>query len=270
MPDGRPAAVKTGTSNEWRDSWAVGFTPDVTVGVWVGNSDGRPMQEIAGSNGAGAIWRELMDRYHAGRPAQPFHAPAGITSVMICADTGALAGDACPNRMEEHFIAGTEPKAADVFFKTVKVGGDGSCLAAPYTPAAEARDQVFAVYPAEFHDWAVAAGRPQPPTEYCPPPQNRPDASIARIAFPNVGATITTTMVLVRGTARGDYTLEWGGGADPSSWQPIAAGAFGVADGILGTWPVADLPPGQYTLRLRVTTPVGLPAEARVTVSIRP
>jgi 1A family penicillin-binding protein len=268
MPDGRPAAVKTGTSNEWRDSWAVGFTPDVTVGVWVGNSDGRPMQEVAGSNGAGTIWRELMGRYHTGRPAQPFHTPAGISSATICADTGALAGDACPNRREEHFIAGTEPNAADVFFKTVKVGGDGSCLAAPYTPADEARDQIFTVYPAEFHDWAVSAGRPQPPTEYCPPPQNRPDASIARIAFPSAGATITSTAVLVRGTARGDYTLEWGGGADPSAWQPIAAGAFGVTDGILGTWPVADLPPGQYTLRLRVTTPLGLPAETLATVNV--
>src|SRR5215210_2503264 len=55
LPDGRPAAVKTGTSNEWHDSWAVGYTPDITVGVWVGNSDNTPMQEVAGVNGAGTI-----------------------------------------------------------------------------------------------------------------------------------------------------------------------------------------------------------------------
>jgi membrane carboxypeptidase/penicillin-binding protein PbpC len=268
LSDGRPAAVKTGTSNDWRDSWAVGFTPDVTVGVWVGNSDGSPMQEVAGSNGAGTIWREIMDTYHDGRPIQGFKPPPGITTARICADTGALAGDACPHPMDEHFIAGTEPKSADVFFKTVKVGGDGNCLAAPYTPAGDARDRVFTVYPAEFHDWAVGAGIAQPPTDYCPPPQNRPDASIARIAFPSAGATITSTSVLVRGTARGEYVLEWGGGADPSAWQTIAQGSSGVSDGILGVWPTADLPPGQYTLRLRVTTTDRLTAEARATITI--
>ena len=269
LPDGRPAAVKTGTSNDWRDSWAVGYTPDVTVGVWVGNSDGAPMQEVAGVNGAGTIWRQIMEQYHDGRPIQAFKPPAGIQTTTICADTGALAGDACPNRMDEHFIAGTEPKSADVFFKTVKVSGDGNCLAAPYTPTDQARDRVFTVYPAEFHDWAVSAGIPQPPTAYCPPPQSRPDASVARIALPSAGAAITSTTVLVRGTARGEYALEWGGGADPSSWQPIAQGMFGVADGILGVWPVADLPPGQYTLRLRVKTTDGLSSEARATVTIQ-
>jgi membrane carboxypeptidase/penicillin-binding protein PbpC len=268
LADGRPAAVKTGTSNEWRDSWAVGFTPDVTVGVWVGNSDASPMQEVAGSNGAGTIWRDIMEEFHAGRPIQAFKAPAGLNDVTICADTGALAGDACPNRMEEHFISGTEPKAADVFFKTVKVGGDGNCLAAPYTPTSEARDRVFTVYPAEFHDWAISAGIAQPPTAYCPPSLAQPDSAIARIAWPTSGTAVTSTTVLVRGTSRGEYTLEYGGGTEPTSWQPISQGLFGVADGILGVWPVADLPPGQYTLRLRVTTTDGLASEVRTAVNI--
>jgi 1A family penicillin-binding protein len=268
LADGRPAAVKTGTSNDWRDSWAVGFTPDVTVGVWVGNSDGSPMQEVAGVNGAGTIWRELMDRFQAGRPVQAFKEPPGVADETICADTGALAGDACPNKMQEHFVAGTEPKTSDVFFKTVKVSGDGNCLAAPYTPADQVRDRVFTVYPTEFHDWAVSAGIPQPPTAYCPPPLNRPDASIVGITLPASGATITTTQVLVRGSARGDYVLEWGGGANPSDWTPITQGTGGIADGILGVWPVADLPPGQYTLRLRVTTAEGVQVEARTTIDL--
>ncbi len=71
LPDGRPAAVKTGTSNDWRDSWAVGYTPSATIGVWVGNSDATPMQEIAGANGAGLVWRDLMLRYHGDTPPQP-------------------------------------------------------------------------------------------------------------------------------------------------------------------------------------------------------
>src|SRR6266545_4789239 len=267
LPDRRLAAVKTGTSNDWRDSWAIGYTPDVTVGVWVGNSDGSPMQEVAGSNGAGSIWRAIMDLYHQGRPIEQFQRPAGIGTATICADTGSLAGNACPHPIEERFVAGTEPKSSDVFLKTVKVGGDGTCLAAPYTPPAQVHEQTFAVYPQEFHDWAVSAGIPQPPTTYCPPPQSRPDAGIAQIAQPMPSATISATTVLVRGTARGAYTLEWGGGSDPGDWQPINAGPTGVVDGILGVWQVADLPAGQYTLRLRVTTPDGVPVESKTTVN---
>ena len=74
--------------------------------------------------------------------------------------------------------------------------------------------------------------------------------------------------VLVRGSARGNYTLEWGGGRDPSSWQQFARGDSPVADGILGVWRTDSLPLGDYTLRLRVTTPDGVPVESKVVITI--
>jgi 1A family penicillin-binding protein len=275
LAGGRLAAVKTGTSNEWRDSWAVGYTPDVTVGVWVGNSDSSPMEEVAGSNGAGSIWREIMERYHQDRPPQPFLRPAGLDVVTICADTGALAGDACPNRMDEQFIAGTEPKTSDVTLRTVRVAGDGTCLASSYTPADQAHNQTFIIYPPDFHQWAIDAGIPQPPTAYCAPPAPSspapgaaPTAQPAAIAQPAPNATASVPQTFVRGTARGAYTLEFGVGADPGEWLPIASGAAGVADGILGVWQTAGLAPGQYTLRLRVTTSDGAPVEVRTVVQV--
>jgi 1A family penicillin-binding protein len=280
MPDGRAAAVKTGTSNDWKDSWAVGFTPDITVGVWVGNSDSSPMQEVAGANGAGTIWRAIMDLYHQGRSPQPFARPAGISSATICADTGALAGDACPNPLDELFIAGTEPKTSDVVLRKLRVAGDGSCLAASYTPADQAHEQTFVAYPPEFHDWAVAAGIPQPPMVFCPPPlpnasgpaaaspgaNPNADATLAAITQPAASAPITLTQVFVRGSAHGAYTLEVGSGRDPESWQPISGGGLGVTDGILGVWQTSGLAPGEYTLRLRVANPGSLPVEAKVVV----
>jgi 1A family penicillin-binding protein len=271
LPEGRLAAVKTGTSNEWRDSWAVGYTPDITVGVWVGNSDNSPMEEVAGSNGAGTIWRAIMELYHQGRPPQPFVRPEGLNSVAICSDTGALAGDACPNTKDELFVSGTEPKTSDVVFRTVRVGGDGSCLAASYTPADQAHDQTFVAYPPEFQAWANEAGIPQPPTGFCPPPQFEANTTtgVALIAQPPDGATITATQIFVRGTARGAYTLEFGAGRDPGEWQLIAGGA-GVADGILGVWQIGGLALGEYSLRLRITTPDGAPAESRVVVRVGP
>jgi hypothetical protein len=72
----------------------------------------------------------------------------------------------------------------------------------------------------------------------------------------------------VRGSARGAYTLEWGGGRDPSAWQQFARGDSPVADGILGVWRTDGLPPGDYTLRLRVTTPDGVPVESSATINI--
>ena len=150
----------------------------------------------------------------------------------------------------------------------MKVAGDGSCLAAPYSPPAEVREQRFPVYPAQFQQWAADHGVPQVPSKYCPPPQSKPEASIALIGQPAAGATITTTQVLVRGTARGGYTLDWSSAARPDAWQPLAEGAFGVTDGILGVWRTAELPPGDYLLRLRIITPDGVTVEARNAVKI--
>jgi 1A family penicillin-binding protein len=267
LPDGRAAAVKTGTSNDWRDSWAVGYTPDITVGVWVGNSDSSPMQEIAGVNGAGVIWRAIMDRYHQGRPIQRFTQPGGLDEITICADTGALAGDVCPHRMDELFVAGTAPKSSDVTRQTVRTGPDGSCLAASYTPLDQVRETTFAVYPEAFRAWASASGIPQPPTAYCPPP-SKPDAAVALITQPSASTALTTTQVFVRGTARGSYVLEFGQGRTPSEWRAISQGSAGVVDGILGIWRTDDLASDEYTLRLRVTTLDGVPVNTTAVVRI--
>jgi membrane carboxypeptidase/penicillin-binding protein PbpC len=239
------------------------------VGVWVGNSDNAPMQEVAGVNGAGVIWRQIMDVYHQGRPIQQFTRPAGIAEATICAHTGALAGEACPSPMTERFVAGTEPKASDIFFKQVRVGGAGDCLAASYTPPDQAREEKFAVYPAEFREWAISAGIPQPPNTYCPPPQDTPDTAVALITQPAASATITTTQVFVRGAARGSYVLEFGAGREPTEWQPVASGPGPIADGILGLWKTDALPPGEYTLRLKVTTTDGVPLSVTTTVQLR-
>jgi penicillin-binding protein 1A len=69
---GRPAAGKTGTSQNWRDAWFVGFTPDMTAGVWIGNDDDRPMNHVAGGTLPAAIWRRFMIIAHEGLPARDF------------------------------------------------------------------------------------------------------------------------------------------------------------------------------------------------------
>jgi penicillin-binding protein 1C len=83
-----PAAVKTGTSSDFRDTWTVGFTRDYTVGVWAGNFDGSPMRGVSGVTGAGPLWNRIMLHLHESREPEAFPKPAGFVSVPICATTG--------------------------------------------------------------------------------------------------------------------------------------------------------------------------------------
>jgi 1A family penicillin-binding protein len=261
------AAAKTGTSNDFRDSWALGYSTAVTIGVWVGNNDGSPMAEVAGANGAGQIWRELMLRYHAGRPPQPFAIPQGVVSETVCADTGGRAGEACPRPISEFFVAGNVPSEVDVTWMTVRVAGDGSCLAAPYTPADQVREVRYPVYPAQFRDWAVR-NVPQPPTQPCPPPQ-APSVDLARIDPPGTNGVIRGGQAFISGSAGGAFTLEYGIGAAPQQWQPIGQSNLPVNNGLLGIWTTAGLAPGEYTVRLRVVSPEGITATEQVVVRVQ-
>jgi penicillin-binding protein 1C len=83
-----PAAVKTGTSSDFRDTWTVGFTRDFTVGVWVGNFDGAPMHAVSGVTGAGPLWNRIMLHLHERSEPAAFAPPAGYRLLPICAATG--------------------------------------------------------------------------------------------------------------------------------------------------------------------------------------
>lgn len=103
----RPAAVKTGTTEDYKDALTVGYTPSLVVGVWVGNNDNEPMDNVAGSLGAAPIWRNLMENYLAGKPVEEFEKPTFVVSETICIN-GRRSG------VTEFFIAGTQPPSCDV------------------------------------------------------------------------------------------------------------------------------------------------------------
>lgn len=111
----RPAAVKTGTTNDYKDALTIGYTPGIVVGVWVGNNDNTPMDNVAGSLGAAPIWRLLMENFLRGTPLQPFIKPASIVKIMPCLTvnpTGTTSQTQIASlSAEEYFIKGTEPEA---------------------------------------------------------------------------------------------------------------------------------------------------------------
>lgn len=103
-------AVKTGTTQNLRDNWTIGYTPDYLVAVWVGNNDNSPMSYVAsGITGASPIWNKIMSTLLANIPDKEFPKPEYLEEVEICSATGTLPCEGCQIK-REIFIPGTEPK----------------------------------------------------------------------------------------------------------------------------------------------------------------
>mgnify|MGYP005837329167 CR=1 FL=1 len=132
---GRPAAGKTGTTNDWLDAWFVGFTPELVVAVWIGFDEPRPLG-LARDNETGGliaapIFGQFMREALADRPALPFRVPGGVRMVWVNPQTGEPARQGEPGAIIEAFKPGTEPGAA---------GTDGVIGGAGGRPAAAALD----------------------------------------------------------------------------------------------------------------------------------
>jgi penicillin-binding protein 1C len=172
-----PVAVKTGTSNNWRDNWAVGFTPYVTVGVWVGNFDGRPMHNVSGATGAGPVFRQVMLAVMQKRPKHGFDrgletGTAGsevfVTARRICPLSGMRAGPDCPHRVWEIFLPGTEPKKRCTYHQTLPIDKRNGLMAGPGCHRRYVQRKPFVIYPPLYADWAKTHGVGQLPTRYSP------------------------------------------------------------------------------------------------------
>ncbi len=107
---GRKAAAKTGTTDEYKDAWFVGYTPQLSCAVWVG-FDRNQAVNLAGSVAAGPIWADFIKGASAKLPEQDFSlAPGVITTVPICLDSGQIATEYCPRSIDMAFEEGSEPE----------------------------------------------------------------------------------------------------------------------------------------------------------------
>ncbi|MDA8124631.1 MAG: PBP1A family penicillin-binding protein [Deltaproteobacteria bacterium] len=107
-----PAAGKTGTTDDYRDAWFIGYTPRLITAVWAGYDKPRSLgRGFTGGAVCAPIWGRFMTAALAGKPAVDFAKPEGVVSVSIDPATGALATPGCPLQQEEFYLAGTEPVA---------------------------------------------------------------------------------------------------------------------------------------------------------------
>lgn len=105
------AAVKTGTSQNFRDNWTIGFTPDYLTAVWVGNTDGSFMNKnlVSGITGAAPIWNEIMTNLLVNTTPKEFARPTGLVPVKVCAVNGLLTCPYCPAEKTEYFTPDRVP-----------------------------------------------------------------------------------------------------------------------------------------------------------------
>ena len=121
---GRPAGLKTGTTDNLKDVYSVGFTPTLVTGVWMGNSNGEPMEGISSAIGPGLLWRDYMKEIFADFPASDWKRPANIVEANVVVAPGAFGGNGSgllpsglsPFSSKEIFVKGTEPRKVDDWY----------------------------------------------------------------------------------------------------------------------------------------------------------
>lgn len=149
----KPVSVKTGTTNDYRDNWTIGYTPDFLVATWVGNNDHTPMSGIiSGVTGAAPIWHKIMDHLLEGKTITLNRQPSSVVERFICMPSGLIpppegTPGRCPTR-KEYFIKGTEPKLVDKGMQKVFIDKGTGDLAKPgQTDNVEEKDEVVVTDP---------------------------------------------------------------------------------------------------------------------------
>jgi membrane peptidoglycan carboxypeptidase len=275
----RPAAVKTGTSNDNRDSWTIGYTPQIVTGVWVGNNNNHSMNDITGSNGAAPIWHALMEYIHIrdSLPEEEWQQPETVVERVVCQISGLLPTRACPPVHELFYVdpaipIDTQPTQADSYWQTYDVNVCSGRLANASSPPGCVEEIVFFDYPSETRTWARETGQRLPPTEYDVADSTSPFSPVTIISPPFLARV--SGVVEVRGNATDDnfayYRLDYGAGTQPDVWQQI--GQDNTAPGrdiSMGEWDTTSLSDGAvYTLRLRMVRTDNSLETAYITVTV--
>jgi membrane peptidoglycan carboxypeptidase len=263
--------VKTGTSNQNRDLWTVGFVSNAAVGVWIGRPDDGPIANTGSYEAAASLWRTIMTetvRSSRQRP-EPFTPPPEVVNLRVCPDTGALEGGNCASPIRNEFFAANRrpPNPDQGFVTSVTVNTWNNLIANDFCP-----EDRQAITVANINDSAAiawlnsAAGRPVAqrlalPTPVRSVPQGACDQNTivptANITNPPSGATVQE-IVQITGQVSAPanfnrYELAY---APVNSNNYASIGSFNTQqtnpNSILAQWDTRGVPDGQYNLRLIV------------------
>jgi penicillin-binding protein 1A len=117
---GRPAAGKTGTTNDFVDSWFIGFTPDLVTAVYIGNDDRKPLgNKMTGGVVAAPVWAKFMKNALENKDKKDFLRPDKVINISVCKESGLLPINSCPETLTVSFIKGTEPTSYCTIHQTI-------------------------------------------------------------------------------------------------------------------------------------------------------
>ncbi len=153
---GHQVGVKTGTTDDLRDNYAIGFTPSIVTGVWVGNNNNEPMSYVAsGISGATPIWNRFMVDFLSGKDPENFVAPSTVEKMTIDTLTGMQPYEDFPSR-QEWLVKGTEPTAPSEWYQRLEICKEDGLLASDACRKANKTDEKsFVDIRAELPEWQV-------------------------------------------------------------------------------------------------------------------
>jgi penicillin-binding protein 1C len=263
-----PVAAKTGTTNDFRDNWTLGYTPDLVTGVWVGNADYTAMTNTTGTSGAAPIWAQFMESaapYVGGGATTAFKRPDGILDKVVCTLSGTEPSQWCKSERSEVFASDQGPlPAGQDLRREVKLDtwtgleasdacGDASERVVVINVKDESARKWFDTR--EGRDWLRDNGFDTPPI-YAPERECRKSDPRATLGI-NVseGQVVTQAVLSLQGTmdatgAFKSWILEFGLGDNPSGWTTLAEGKQPVNNAPLFNWDLSNLSNQTITLHL--------------------
>ena len=266
------AAAKTGTSNDFRDNWTMGYTPDIAVGVWVGNPDYTPMQNTTGLSGAAPIWADFM-RFAAqdltGGTPTPFIRPAGIVEQIICYDSGTEPSEWCPSQRVEYFAYDQMPLSNSYdFWQEALIdswtGYRSSPACSEYTTemfVLNVTDPTAIKWITENGQgqaWAESKGFQPPvifaPEQECQSNDPRPNLQLLGLIDRQVIVTSPLEIYAMASATQNfrSFRLEYGIGDDPQEWIPLTENITSPVSQPerIYTWNLNELSTDLVTLRI--------------------
>jgi penicillin-binding protein 1C len=263
-----PVAAKTGTTNDIRDNWTMGYNPDLVTGVWVGNADYTPMVSSSGLSGAAPIWSQYMEfavPYLTNGAPSPFVRPNGIVDKVVCNLGGTEPTNECGGQFNEIFAFDQMPPTSDQgLVRRVELDlwtryeASDACDGPTDEKLVMDVKDPWALKWFETGDgkaWLEDRGLDKDfeaaPERECQEGDPQPEVGFAL----NDGQTISTPAFEIKGTATANggfkqWRLEFGMGEDPGSWTTLAESDKPAEDSTLTTWNITNIPNGVVTLRL--------------------
>jgi 1A family penicillin-binding protein len=263
-----PVAAKTGTTNDIRDNWTMGYTPDLVTGVWVGNADYTPMVSSSGLSGAAPVWSQFMEfavPYLTNGAPTPFTRPPGIVDMVVCGLSGTQPSSSCGGQYTEVFASDQPPlPPSQDLVRKVKIDLWTGLEASKACEGPSEEEVVLNVTDKWARDWLGTEdgrawledrGLPRKPY-FAPERECRADDPQPLIEI-NLkdGEVVTDSTLEIKGSATADkgfkkWVLEYGLGAEPAAWTVLNESDKPVENSTLYSWNVSSLPNGVISLRL--------------------